>query len=123
MREQFPGIAKADNALDFIFDIVATVAWIYVFVLMLSGWHRLFNIRRRWMWSYESMIWAGTVFLLWGLSFVVGLILSTFVWTGEGAMNWLIYYPMILVWGVGIIGGSAMLVVSWIASLFVKQGD
>ena len=92
LREQFPGIARADSLINFIAGAITALAWIYMFIYMLSGWYLLLKVRSKDQW-YKSMDWATRVLALWALSFLVGMIIILIVGNTPTRMNWLIAYP------------------------------
>mgnify|MGYP006293608223 CR=1 FL=1 len=135
LRDQFPGMSALDRLLSLAFNIVEALAWLYIFVVMLSGWYRLFNLRDKSKWGYQGLAWGAGVLLLYIILAVLGLIiliathwnvntqydqqLST---TYETTFNITVLYPLIgILYGIAI--GAALLPITWILNKVVQVRD
>ena len=77
LRDQFPGIAKTDRALNFAWGALETLGWLYMITLMFSGWYRLFTLRKKHLWQDEGMLWSARVLIIYTVLQIIALIIHT----------------------------------------------
>jgi len=119
LRDQFPGIAKTDKALNFAWGALETLGWLYLVVLMVSGWHQLVTVFSPDV--SRSILWATRVSVLMVLYLIAAAIYVASTGTAESAVNALLIYPTAGFIIVAVAGGAVMLLIARIVSLFTPS--
>lgn len=94
LREQFPGIAKTDNALNIVWNIMEKAAWLYLMIWTLSGWHVFVNtILNRRTDKYSGLLWGLRVLVLYVLWIIAALIIHGTVLKDKKYAFYLLHLP------------------------------
>lgn len=119
LRDQFPGIAKTDKALNFGWGAIQTLGWLYLVVLMVSGWHQLVTVFSPDV--SRSILWATRVSVLMVLYLIAAAIYVASTGSGQGTIDILLIYPTVGFVSVVMVGGAVMLLIARIVSLFTPS--
>ncbi len=76
LRDQFPGIAKTDDALSTAWSIAQGLILFYLLGWGLSGWYRITNLKKSYLWTTKGDLFGVRAAIILTLIFILSLILS-----------------------------------------------
>jgi hypothetical protein len=118
LRDQFPGIAKTDNALSTFWDIAQAVLILFFLAWGLSGIYRVLTLRRSYLWSVEGIGFGALITILTIILFVLGLIASITIFPQKWFVDQVLVNIVVVYFTMWVVG-VAVMPLAWIFNWIV----